>query len=65
MLQSLNACSGEGVVVKRPYTNLMVKYCFNFFTDYISRDVPCFCGFVFFSVEKSFSERERKVFFFT
>lgn len=28
-------CSGEGVVDKIPYTNFMVKYCFNCFADYI------------------------------
>lgn len=44
-----------------PYTNPMVKYCFNCFADYISRDAPCFC--VLLSVEKTVpSGKEKRCF---
>lgn len=58
---TLVECSGEGVVGKMPYTNLMVKYYFNCFGDYISRDVPCFC--VLLSVEKTVPSEKEKMSF--
>lgn len=52
--------SGEGIVGKMPYINLMVKYCFNCFAGYVSRDAPCFCVL---SVEKTVpSEKEKRSF---
>lgn len=53
--------SGEGIVGKMPYINLMVKYRFNCFAGYVSRDSPCF--FVVLSVEKIVtSEKEKRSF---
>lgn len=50
--------SGEGIVGKMPYINLMVKYCFNCFAGYVSRDSPCFCVVV--SVEKIVTNEKEK-----
>lgn len=50
--------SGEGIVGKMPYINLTVKYCFNCFAGYVSRDSPCFCVVV--SVEKIVTNEKEK-----